>query len=411
MTGHSGLRGRPGASPGRPSRPRPTAPSGRLPSCRSSTRWRSPTHPVRTASSWSSKAGKIHSIPNDPNCTKTDLFFDLKKELKGWETVPDCRGPSAAYGLAFHPKFAENRYCYVCYALDSKLKGKALPTGARVSRFTVSETDPPRIDPDSEEIAPHLPGRRAQRRLPALRPRRLPLHLHRRRRRPEPARPPQHRPGHQRPALLDPADRRRPPGPPARPTPIPPDNPFVKHAEARPEVWAYGFRNPWRMSFDRADRRPVGRRRRLGVVGDGLPRRARRQLRLEHHRGAAAGRPDARPARRRSCRRRSSSRTRKPPRSPAATSTAARSSPTWSAYIFGDWETRRIWGPRSSARAWRRTATWRCRAAGHRVRRGRRRRAAVLDYEGTIHRLVANAGAARNADFPRTLAATGCSPR
>lgn len=33
---------------------------------------------------------------------------------------------------------------------------------------------------------------------------------------------------------------------------IPPDNPFVNRAGARPEVWAYGFRNPWRYSFDRA---------------------------------------------------------------------------------------------------------------------------------------------------------------
>ena len=32
---------------------------------------------------------------------------------------------------------------------------------------------------------------------------------------------------------------------------IPADNPFVADSAARPEVWAYGFRNPWRFSFDR----------------------------------------------------------------------------------------------------------------------------------------------------------------
>ncbi|MFN9915305.1 MAG: PQQ-dependent sugar dehydrogenase, partial [Pirellulaceae bacterium] len=31
---------------------------------------------------------------------------------------------------------------------------------------------------------------------------------------------------------------------------IPSDNPFVGLPGARPEVWAYGFRNPWRFSID-----------------------------------------------------------------------------------------------------------------------------------------------------------------
>jgi uncharacterized repeat protein (TIGR03806 family) len=31
---------------------------------------------------------------------------------------------------------------------------------------------------------------------------------------------------------------------------IPPDNPFVGQANRRPEIWAYGLRNPWRFSFD-----------------------------------------------------------------------------------------------------------------------------------------------------------------
>ena len=32
---------------------------------------------------------------------------------------------------------------------------------------------------------------------------------------------------------------------------IPSDNPFRGRSDARPEIWAYGFRNPWRFSFDR----------------------------------------------------------------------------------------------------------------------------------------------------------------
>ena len=33
---------------------------------------------------------------------------------------------------------------------------------------------------------------------------------------------------------------------------IPSDNPFVGEEEARPEIWVYGLRYPWRFSFDRA---------------------------------------------------------------------------------------------------------------------------------------------------------------
>jgi glucose/arabinose dehydrogenase len=37
----------------------------------------------------------------------------------------------------------------------------------------------------------------------------------------------------------------------ATPYRVPPDNPFVTVAGARPEIWLTGLRNPWRMRFDR----------------------------------------------------------------------------------------------------------------------------------------------------------------
>ncbi|HEX7898180.1 MAG TPA: PQQ-dependent sugar dehydrogenase [Planctomycetota bacterium] len=39
---------------------------------------------------------------------------------------------------------------------------------------------------------------------------------------------------------------------------VPPDNPFVDRPGARPETWAYGLRNPWRMSIDAQGRVWVG---------------------------------------------------------------------------------------------------------------------------------------------------------
>jgi hypothetical protein len=38
----------------------------------------------------------------------------------------------------------------------------------------------------------------------------------------------------------------------AEPYAIPPTNPFVGDPDALPEIWAYGLRNPWRVSFDRS---------------------------------------------------------------------------------------------------------------------------------------------------------------
>ena len=48
----------------------------------------------------------------------------------------------------------------------------------------------------------------------------------------------------------------------ATPYAVPPTNPFVDRVGQRPEIWAYGLRNPWRFSFD-----PLGGTLYIGDVG------------------------------------------------------------------------------------------------------------------------------------------------
>ncbi len=196
------------------------------------------------------QAGKIHTFPNTPDA-KPELFFD-PADLKTIKSTPNATGFEATYGLVFHPKFVDNRTCFVCYTV--KGKGSNLPDGSRVSRFKVSDTNPPKIDVASEEIVlTYLQGGHNG----------GDLHF-----------------GNDGYLYISTGDSESPNPPDARKTgqditdlmssilridvdkkavgknyAIPKDNPFIGlkigDKEARPEVWAYGFRNPWRMSFDR----------------------------------------------------------------------------------------------------------------------------------------------------------------
>ena len=177
--------------------------------------------------------GKVRSFLNQRDVQHADVLLDMGKD-------------KPIYGLAFHPQFASNGYFYVTYHVDPN---RATPLGTRVSRFQVGRRESFKADPDSEKVI--FQWRSG---------------------------------GHNggclkfgpdgylyigtgdssgiADQLLTGQDISNVSGAILRidvdktvqqnAYAIPQDNPFVAHEGARPEIWAYGLRQPWKFSFDRA---------------------------------------------------------------------------------------------------------------------------------------------------------------
>jgi putative heme-binding domain-containing protein len=354
------------------------------------------------------QAGVLYSFADKPDA-KPELFFDLRKELKTIHLLKDAKEVEAVYGLTFHPNFEKNRQCFVCYTLLSKKEGEQnLADGSRVSRFTVTKADPPRIDPSSEEIVisflqgGHNGGD---------------LHFG-----PDgmlyistgdaasPNPPDPLNTGQDISDLLSSILRidvdRKDDG---KNYAVPKDNPFVKMPDARPEVWAYGFRNPWRMGFDRKTGELF-----VGDVGWELWESVHRVEKGGNYGWSAMEGPQ--PI--------------KPdkvgptpiipalielPHTISCSVTGGRVyrgkkfPDLTGAYVFGDWETRRLWAARFAAD--------RCKEMPEIARPSVRIVAFgedndgelyFLDYDGgTVHTIEKNDGGAKNADFPMKLSQTG----
>jgi len=199
------------------------------------------------------KKGKIFALPVDRDSDQADLFLDVndlvdllnqEKEKKDHVTL------AAVYGLTFHPQFAENRYCYLCYVVRRVAPGGPLENGSRVVRLQVTNTDPPKCLPETEqEVITWLEGGHnggcikfgADGYLYVSTGDGSTVYP-----------PDEHRSGQDVSNLLSSILRIDVDHPQEdQAYTIPEDNPFVDRKRARGEVWAYGLRNPWKMSFDR----------------------------------------------------------------------------------------------------------------------------------------------------------------
>lgn len=179
--------------------------------------------------------GRIDSIADDPAAPPDrQPFADLKSFLPKFDSV---------YGMAFHPAFPRKRQVFLCYT-QKRYGAEA----TRVSRFEVSGEPTLRLVPASEQVlftftaGSHNGGNLrfgpdgylyvstgdAQAPSP-----------------PDPLNTGQDLTDLTAAVLRIDVDHTGP----TRPYAIPADNPFVNTPGARPEIYAYGLRNPWKMAF------------------------------------------------------------------------------------------------------------------------------------------------------------------
>ncbi len=184
--------------------------------------------------------GAIYVFPNDAAVKEAKIFLDIRQQVADWE-----KGNEEGFlGLAFHPQYQQNGQFFVSYssALNSRT--------SIVSRFSVSKDNANRADAASEEIVMEIAqpfsnhnggsmafghdgylyiglGDGGSRNDPLSHGQNLNTLMG---------------------SLLR-IDVDNTEG--GKNYAIPADNPFVDRADAQPEIFAYGFRNIWRMSVDR----------------------------------------------------------------------------------------------------------------------------------------------------------------
>lgn len=183
--------------------------------------------------------GIVRVFENDPAATSAGVFLDISARV----LFNDRFG---LLGLAFHPDFASNGAFFVNYNAPN-------PSRSVISRFQVSAANPDVADPGSEEVLLEIeqPHRFHNGGALAFGPDGY-LYIGLGDGGPVGGTPDPNNNGQRLDTLLGAMLRIDVDGTQANlPYAIPADNPWVGNTEGyREEIWAWGFRNPWRYSFD-----------------------------------------------------------------------------------------------------------------------------------------------------------------
>lgn len=180
------------------------------------------------------KTGAILVFNNDETATEADIFLDLRGNIS---TLSE----QGLLGFAFHPNFESNGYVFVYY--------NPSPTLSVISRFTVSNSNANSLDLNSELILIEIPQPATNHNggQVAFGPDNyLYIALGDGGGAGDPNNNAQNKMNLLGTILRIDVDNAQE----GLNYAIPSDNPFVGSAIDRQEIYAYGFRNPWRMSFD-----------------------------------------------------------------------------------------------------------------------------------------------------------------
>ena len=188
-----------------------------------------------------SQLGTVYVFPNDPTVEEPTEFLDISDRV----VYIDRENEKGFLGMAFHPKYKENGEFFVYYTpTDTK------PNTVAVSRFRVSKDDPNKADPDSEErlLEVKHPFWNHKGGTIAFGPDGyLYIAIGDGGLRDDPFKNGQNLKTHLAKILRIDVDHQDP----GKKYAVPKDNPFVGREDALGEIWAYGLRNPWRISFDK----------------------------------------------------------------------------------------------------------------------------------------------------------------